>query len=66
MQRSLVLLALAAAASAFTAPAMTGHMQLRSSKAGESPLFCNAVQTHASPFADRLKVMQCCCGKWQL
>ena len=36
--RSLVFLALAAAASAFTAPAMGGRMQLRSSKAGENAL----------------------------
>ena len=35
MQRSCILLALVAAASAFTAPAMTGRMQLRSSKAGQ-------------------------------
>jgi len=37
--RALVFLALAAAASAFTAPAMAGRMQLRSSKAGEALIF---------------------------
>jgi len=40
--RALVFLALAAAASAFTAPAMGGRMQLRSSKAGEGLCFCGA------------------------
>jgi len=37
--RALVFLALAAAASAFTAPAMAGRMQLRSSKSGEALTF---------------------------